>query len=144
MPGKSYHGCRSRVSGYYPVWTTQVDVVGASLGGLVARLAAAPSADSTHPRRLNIVRLFSISSPHTGSKLADEITPRILRGISVSNSQLLKTLAKTDADGRYQLFPYVLLDDPIVGDRHACAAGADSLLAAESGAFPRPVNDAAI
>jgi hypothetical protein len=127
----SFDECRERVIAAadqaFPdgdaVWTTQVDVVGASLGGLVARLAASPSADSHHPRRLNIARLFTISSPHIGSKLADEITPHDFTRDLVSSSQLFKTLAKSDADTRYQLFPYVLLDDPIVGDRHAAPPG---------------------
>jgi len=51
-----------------PIWTTEVDVVGVSLGGLSSRYAAAPSRDAAHPRRLNVVRLFTISSPIRGRR----------------------------------------------------------------------------
>src|SRR5947207_15003324 len=41
-----------------PDFTTEVDVIGASLGGLAARYAAAPSPDPAKPqRRLRIARL---------------------------------------------------------------------------------------
>src|SRR5438309_438158 len=56
-----------------PSFTTEVDVVGASLGGLVGRYAAAPSRDPAHPRRLTVARLFTISSPHAGATLAEHV-----------------------------------------------------------------------
>ena len=90
----SFDGCRKRVIDAVdkafpsddPVWTTEVDVVAVSMGGLVARYAAAEptpakkpesneeaaSQPSTihAPRRLRIARLFTISSPHRGASLA--------------------------------------------------------------------------
>src|SRR5262249_49304565 len=42
-----------------PRWTTEVDVVGMSMGGLAARYAAAQG-ESSGARRLKIARLFSI------------------------------------------------------------------------------------
>ncbi len=45
-----------------------VDVVGLSAGGLVARLAAAESPDDS--RRLPIARLFTLGTPHQGTRMA--------------------------------------------------------------------------
>jgi len=108
-----------------PQWTTQVDVVGASLGGLVARYAAAPSRDPKHPRRLNVARLFTISSPLAGSTLAQAVgITQLLRDMQ-AGSEFQKYLAKTDPDARYKLYPYVLLDDEIVGEHYAAPPGAN-------------------
>src|SRR3954469_25119480 len=57
-----------------PQWTTEVDVVGYSLGGLAARYASAPSRTAAQSKRLKIARLFTISSPHTGAVLAQHIS----------------------------------------------------------------------
>jgi pimeloyl-ACP methyl ester carboxylesterase len=48
--------------------TIEVDVVGMSMGGLLARYAALPIPGR---KRLKIARLFTIASPHDGAKLAD-------------------------------------------------------------------------
>src|SRR5687768_4138365 len=69
----SFAECRRRVieavEGKFPSadpeWTSEVDVIGASLGGLTARYAAAPSDDPKAGKRLKVKRLFSISSPHS-------------------------------------------------------------------------------
>jgi pimeloyl-ACP methyl ester carboxylesterase len=106
-----------------PVWTSGVDVVGASLGGLVARFAAAPSPDPANPRRLRIARLFSISSPHSGAKLAEAIALTDYHRDIRPGSAFLKTLAVEDAEAAYQIFPYVHLNDEIVGDRYAAPPG---------------------
>jgi len=127
----SFEQCRQRiidavdkaVPSSDPIWTTQVDVVGASLGGLVARYAAAPSDDPAYPRRLNIARLFSISSPHSGAKMALSIAPTNYIRQMRPGSQFLQTLAHFDASAGYELYPYVQLDDDIVGDRYAAPPG---------------------
>jgi Putative serine esterase (DUF676) len=106
-----------------PQWTTQVDVVGASLGGLVARYAAAPSPDPAHPRRLQIARLFSISSPHSGALLAQSLGFTDYHREMRPGSPFLKTLAEEDAAATYQLYPYVHLNDHIVGDQYAAPPG---------------------
>ena len=63
--------------------TVPVDVVGVSMGGLVARWAAlAPGRADTGDgrtagggctKRLNIVRLFTFSSPHRGAVMAETV-----------------------------------------------------------------------
>jgi pimeloyl-ACP methyl ester carboxylesterase len=98
----------------------QVDVIGLSLGGLVARYAATPIADKPH---LSVVRLFTISSPHTGAKLAR--MPTLDRKVAEMRpgSNFLTHLAEQDSTRTYQLVPYVRLGDEWVGDHHAAPAG---------------------
>jgi hypothetical protein len=102
-----------------PDFTTEVDVVGASLGGLVARYAAAPSDDNAHPRRLRIARLFSISSPHSGATLAANFGFTQFHHDMMPGSAFLRALAAADAQATYHVYPYVRLDDEIVGARNA-------------------------
>jgi hypothetical protein len=104
-------------------FTTEVDVVGASMGGLAARFAAAPSPDASHPRRLKIARLFTISSPHSGAKLAEAMPMNNLVRDMQPGSKFVKTLAAEDAQAKYQLIPYVHLEDEVVGDRYAAPPG---------------------
>ncbi len=106
-----------------PQWTTEVDVIGISLGGLMSRYAAAPSDDPSHPRRLKIARLFTFSSPHSGAKIANLIALTDFHRDIKPGSKFLTSLAATDADATYQLFPYVHLNDEIVGDRFAAPPG---------------------
>ena len=128
-----------------PERTVEVDVVGASLGGLVARYAAAPSTDPKHPRRLGVVRLFSISSPHSGSMLAKVIGfTDYLRDMQ-PGSPFLRSLARTDPAAKYDLYPYVFLHDEIVGSHYAAPPGMNPfwlagpfLLPAHAGAMADP------
>jgi len=106
-----------------PNWTAQVDVVGASLGGLVARYAAAPSADASKPRRLHIVRLFTISSPHSGATLAQHFGFSDYHRDMRPGSAFLQSLAKSDATASYELYPYVHLHDELVGEQYAAPPG---------------------
>jgi pimeloyl-ACP methyl ester carboxylesterase len=106
-----------------PIWTTEVDVVGVSLGGMVGRYAAAPSRDSNHHRRLKIARLFTISSPHAGAKIAGVIPLTGFGPELKPGSDFLKYVARFDATASYQIYPYVHLDDEIVGDKNAAPPG---------------------
>jgi len=125
-----------------PLWTTQVDVVGVSLGGLVARYAAAPSPNPAHPRRLRIARLFSISSPHSGAELADRIALTDFHRALRPGSEFLTTLAAQDAQADYDLYPYVHLQDRIVGARYAAPPGRTAFWLADRG--PLLAHNAAI
>ncbi|MEL7240483.1 MAG: hypothetical protein AAGK78_16625, partial [Planctomycetota bacterium] len=53
-----------------PERTVEVDVIGISMGGLIARHAAAPGHKELGPE-LDAKRLFTISSPHSGARLAN-------------------------------------------------------------------------
>lgn len=120
-----------------PTWTTEVDVIGASLGGLVARYAAAPPDDPSRPRRLKIARLFTISSPHAGATLADAVALTAFHRDMCPGSEFLKGLAARDAEATYELYPYVLLGDEIVGQQHAAPPGRNPYWLTAPG-FPLP------
>ena len=106
-----------------PKWTTEVDVVGVSLGGLVARYAAAPSLDPGHPRRLRIARLFSISSPQSGAKLAETAGFTEFHREIKPGSEFLRKLAASDAQASYQIYAYTHLNDDIVGEAYSAPPG---------------------
>jgi pimeloyl-ACP methyl ester carboxylesterase len=103
-------------------FTPEVDVVAMSMGGLVARYAAAPRADGDPGKRLRIARLFTISSPHRGARLA--ALPSIESRITDmrSGSEFLCRLndpACTD----YPIIPYARLNDFIVGAENTAPPG---------------------
>jgi pimeloyl-ACP methyl ester carboxylesterase len=125
-----------------PKWTAEVDVVGVSLGGLVARYAAAPSLDPAHPRRLRIARLFSISSPQSGAKLAETAGFTEFHREIRPGSEFLRSLAASDAQASYQIYPYTHLNDDIVGEVYSAPPGmtpywlaSDSVLLSHSNAM---------
>jgi pimeloyl-ACP methyl ester carboxylesterase len=101
--------------------TIQVDVIGISMGGLVARHAALPRTDSG--KRLNVRRLFTISTPHRGAALA--AFPTLDRRVTDMRcgSEFLRRLDAASQDAEYELIPYVRLDDAIVGVANAAPAG---------------------
>ena len=50
-----------------PEWTTEVDVIGYSMGGVIGRVAAMPPRDEKKQRkRLKVKSLYTISAPHNG------------------------------------------------------------------------------
>lgn len=106
-----------------PLWTSEVDVIGVSLGGLVARYAAAESRDADHPRRLRIARLFTISSPHQGAALANFAALNEWHRDMVSGSPFMLYLGGCDAAAGYELYPYARLRDHLVGEELASPAG---------------------
>ncbi|MEM8739653.1 MAG: hypothetical protein AAGG38_14415 [Planctomycetota bacterium] len=124
-------------------WTTEVDVVAFSMGGLVARYAAAAPWDrgkggagpeklgetastkggAGEGKRLRIRRLFTISTPHRGAKLAWVPTldgrVRDMR----PGSALLGYLDGALAEAEYELTVYARLGDGIVGTENTSPAG---------------------
>lgn len=102
--------------------TVEVDVVAHSMGGLVARHAASREAAAAgQRRRLALVRLFTISTPHQGARLAmrQDLDSRIddmCRG-----SEFLAALNAQPRD--YQIHAYVRLDDYVVGEENAAPPG---------------------
>ena len=118
--------------GANPLWTAEVDVIGTSLGGLVARYAAAPEHrgdDSAvkEPRRLKVARMFTISSPHAGARLTNLGTLNQLHRDMRPNSPLMAYLAEQDKTAGYQLYPYVCKGDWIVGEEYAAPPGREPL-----------------
>ena len=107
-----------------PQWTQEVDVIGNSLGGLAARYAAAPSEDPAHPCRLRIARLFTVSSPLRGARLAQAIALTQFHRDMIPGSKFLQSLARTDAFATYTTISYVHLGDQTVGPPNAALPGA--------------------
>jgi hypothetical protein len=101
-----------------PDWTTEVDVVGLSMGGLVGRYAAMePMADDARisGKRLNINRLFTIATPHRGAAMADAVAPGKLARAMRTDSDFLNYLDSGLADVGYSLVPYARLQDDTIG-----------------------------
>lgn len=106
-----------------PHATVEVDVIGASMGGLVGRYAAVAKLGE---RRLRVARLFTVSSPHRGAAWAHLPALSRLHADMRDGSAFLRQLeeaeAVTTADD-YELVPYVRLGDRIVGAQNAAPAG---------------------
>lgn len=102
-----------------PVWTAEVDVIGISMGGLVARYASMPGEDTR--RRLRIARLFTIATPHRGADWAQlpTLEDRVID--MRAGSAFLCTL--DEAEQCFEVLPYCRLDDWIVGEENAAPPG---------------------
>lgn len=93
--------------------TIEVDVVGISTGGLVARAAAI--AEEGRPT-LRIRRLFTIATPHRGADLAERVAPDDAARDLRSGSEYLDRLNEVYAAGvDYELIPYGVIGDGVVG-----------------------------
>ncbi len=153
----SFDACRQQlleaVEARWPsddqVLTVPVDVVAFSMGGLVARYAAAPpmvlpqaQAQSTAPpRRLHIRRLFTISTPHRGASLA--VLPTLDSRVADmrTDSVFLSYLDAALRDAEYALYPYVRLYDSMIGESNAAPPGMRAWWVANP-PFSRPHHDA--
>jgi hypothetical protein len=122
----TFDACRDRlIAAVEEAWpsdspdrTIEVDVVGFSMGGLVARYAARPREDGT---QLVIRRLFTISTPHRGATMAAWPTLDDRAGDMRSGSAFLLRLDQ--AAVTYELLAYTRLDDAIVGEANAAPPG---------------------
>ncbi len=103
-----------------PRWTTPVDVVAISMGGLVARYAATPGVT---PRQLRIVRLFTICSPHRGAMLADMVNWDMLAWQMKPGSDVVRAVNRPANLRGYPIIPYVWTSDATVGAGNAAPPG---------------------
>ncbi len=116
-----------RVQGEFPSddprQTVEVDVIGVSMGGLVARDAAIAREGET---RLNIARLFTISTPFRGARLAGlpTLDDRVVD--MRSGSEFLQSLDNGHIEPAHPVYPYVRLRDSIVGAPNAAPNGSDA------------------
>jgi pimeloyl-ACP methyl ester carboxylesterase len=117
-----------------PRWTTEVDVIGISMGGLAARHAAAPvprgkGSNGTYSKRLRIARLFTISTPHRGAYLAGlptfhKLLLQMRHGSDFLNELDAAIQAKaTPEDAPYPIYPYVRRHDGWIGETNAAPPG---------------------
>ena len=108
--------------------TVEVDAVGISMGGIVARLACAGDhAAFAMPAglpRLNVRRIFTFGSPHRGSRIAKLVAPdRAARDMKPGSDMLARLdacLAHRDAP---ELTCYAQVRDHTVGALHASPPG---------------------
>ncbi len=134
----TFPGCRERVIAAVqerwpsddPAFTVEVDVVGFSMGGLIARLSAAPpSQDDGNPRRLKIARLFTIATPHRGARIAKwSIDPIMIDRRVAGMKPGSATLAYLDEQrGRpgndYRIVAYARTKDWVVGNERTAPPG---------------------
>lgn len=141
----SFDACRDRVLRHVeerwpsedPEWTTEVDVIGFSMGGLVAQDAARPADPPPPPpeasrngdeqvearKRLNIRRLFCLSVPIQGADWAELPTIDPLSKGMRRDSDFQKALAAARDSAKFEDYYYVRLDDEIVGEWNAAPPG---------------------
>ncbi len=107
--------------------TREVDVIGVSMGGLVARAAAAGLADpdrrGSHAKPLRIARLFTLGTPHRGANLALEHPVDAAAVDMLPGSSLLRRLDEAWADRPYEMVCYARLHDEFVGARRTAPPG---------------------
>ncbi len=104
-----------------PTQTIEVDVIGFSMGGVVARYAASDIYAAKSGRRLRIHRLFTVSSPHIGAKLAWVPVPDTRVSDLRCGSGFLDQL---NAESHpYEIISYARLGDEVVGERNAAPPG---------------------
>lgn len=96
--------------------TIEVDVIGISMGGLVARHAAV---ERDGAPRLRIARLFTISTPHRGALAAEMLQPDNRAAQMRAGSTLLTDLDCAYPTCGYEFISYVRLGDGIVGEEAA-------------------------
>jgi len=128
----SFEGCRKKVMAAVgqqfptsdPAWTTQVDVIGFSMGGVVARYAALGPPGASD-RRLRIARLFTISSPNFGAERAQRLP--LLHPLQKDlrpGSQFLNRL--NAAEPAYAGYAYIRLGDRTIGEANAHLPGQEA------------------
>lgn len=108
-----------------PSFTTEVDVIGISMGGLVARHAwgSDRTEHGSARKKLRIKRLFTIGTPHQGAKLARSITIDKPSRQMRAGSGFLAALDLADINRDYQLICYARTNDEIVGATNTAPLG---------------------
>ncbi|MHC4764551.1 MAG: lipase family alpha/beta hydrolase [Planctomycetota bacterium] len=104
--------------------TVEVDVIAFSMGGLVARHAARPRDDGG--TQLNVRRLFTISSPHRGARMAG-LPTLDRRAVEMRpGSEFLTTLDFFNDPATTEIYTYTRLSDMIVGAENTAPPGRHS------------------
>ncbi len=113
-----------------PDETIEVDVIGISMGGLVAREAALPpEARGRGGKRLRIARLYTIGTPHRGATMAERLAI-VNPGLQMTpGSAYLASLDEALAEADYELIAYAQLNDTWVGDQNTAPPGHDPIWA---------------
>jgi pimeloyl-ACP methyl ester carboxylesterase len=110
-----------------------VDVVAVSMGGLIARAAAAPATARRVGNRLHIARLFTLATPHRGARLSRWIAPDSSARAMRPGSDFLRWLDEAYGCAEYRLICYTRLGDTWVGATNTAPAGVTPIW------FPRTI-----
>ncbi len=109
-----------------PHRTTEIDVIGVSMGGLVARLAAQlPLEDGQ--KRLRVARLFTLGTPHNGAILAGKVALDRAAKDMRPGSAFLDRLNAALPTARYELVCYARLNDRWVGATRSAPPGREPI-----------------
>ena len=112
-------------------WTTEVDVVAISMGGLVARTAFADPTEVGRELgvRLNINTLYTLGTPHRGAKLAKWIRLDDASAQMKPGSDFLADLDDATLGEEHDLtiVPYATLRDTWVGASNSAPTGQDPI-----------------
>lgn len=101
----------------------EIDIVGISMGGIVARAITSGVLGVGGPDRVRAVRVFTFATPHTGAILADRVAvDRAARQLR-RGSDLLKRLDDALSSKSYDLYCYALLRDWLVGATRTFPSG---------------------
>ena len=123
----TFDDCRERVieaiQAAYPSQeaqqTAEVDVIGFSMGGVVARYSALPRENAM---RLRIARLFTISSPMQGAAAAPWV-PALYPVIKSLRPDSTFMTALNAREPDYPVYSYVRLGDSTIGPENAALPG---------------------
>ncbi len=110
-----------------PLFTTEVDVVCNSMGGLVALYAIDPAECSEEggQRTLRAARVFTIASPLRGAAAAELPTLSPLVSDMRPGSAFLVRLGDSMCHARCEVIPYTISDDSFVGAANTAPPGVD-------------------
>jgi pimeloyl-ACP methyl ester carboxylesterase len=116
-----------------PEWTTEVDVVGISMGGLIARWAelrpeervrkGRPAHAFESGKRLRIKRLFTLGSPHRGATMAEWLRLDSAAADMRAGSPFLAALDERWEGRGYELVSYAQMRDLICGGTRCAPPG---------------------
>lgn len=111
-----------------PGETTEVDVVGISMGGLVARTASLPlgdlpGGDEPRSKRLKIGTLYTMGTPHLGAILAERVAPDRAARAMKPGSEFMTYLNERTGSHDFEIVPYAHLNDTWVGALNAAPPG---------------------
>ena len=101
----------------------EIDIIGKSMGGLIARELAREQAAAERPI-VRVVRIFSIASPHRGARMATlpTVDPKVLD--MRPGSDFLQRLDAEIAAGRApEIIAYTRTGDWMVGEENTAPAG---------------------
>ncbi len=101
----------------------EIDIVGLSMGGLVARTIAGGLHGVGGGGRVRAVRVFTVASPHRGAIFADRATIDPASGQMKAGSAFLTALDAALAERTYELRCYAVLRDWLVGATRTAPEG---------------------